>query len=86
MTAISHEAVLAPAGRNVPRWLAWIGMFCRRQPIAAASAVVLMIIIMMAILAPVLQVQPPNEQNLDDRLANPSWEHPLGGDELGRDD
>ena len=39
----------------------------------------------MALLAPVLAPYDPAEQSLDRRLEEPSAEHPLGLDELGRD-
>ncbi|MFN0148411.1 MAG: ABC transporter permease [Dehalococcoidia bacterium] len=85
MAVIAQEAYLPPLERGAPRWIRWCTMFTRRKPLAAASAVILIIICLMAILAPVLETQPPNEQNLSDRLAPPSLDHPLGGDELGRD-
>jgi peptide/nickel transport system permease protein len=85
MTAIPQEAYFPPVQRGAPRWVRWCGMFAARKPIAAASGVVLIIISLMAILAPVLETQHPNVADLSDRLAPMSWEHPLGGDEQGRD-
>ncbi len=85
MTAIPQEAYFPPATPATPRWMRWCAMFGHRKPVAAGSGIVLIIISLMAILAPVLDTQPPNEQHLSDRLAAPSWDHPLGGDELGRD-
>ena len=86
MTTVAQEIILSPAPGGTPRWLRTLGSFTRRKPIAAASALVLVIICSMALLAPLLETQPPNEQHLSDRLASPSWDHPLGGDELGRDE
>ena len=85
MTAISREAYLPPAQTSTPRWLRGLATFSRKQPIAAAAGVVLVVICAMAVAAPLLATQPPNVQHLSDRLADPSWAHPLGGDELGRD-
>jgi peptide/nickel transport system permease protein len=85
MAAISQEVYVPQLTPSTPRWIRACVSFAKRKPVAAASAVILLIICMLAILAPVLQTQPPNEQHLSDRLADPSWEHPLGGDELGRD-
>lgn len=85
MTAISEEAYFRPAESSVPRWLRWFPTFARKQPIAAAAGVILVVICAMAIAAPLLAKQAPNVQHLSDRLAGPSWDHPLGGDELGRD-
>jgi ABC-type dipeptide/oligopeptide/nickel transport system permease subunit len=87
MAVISQEAYFPVSERQgLPRPVRWMRMFARRKPIAAFSGLVLIIISLMAILAPVLETQPPNEQHLSDRLAPPSWDHPLGGDELGRDE
>lgn len=38
-----------------------------------------------SIFAPVLAPYPPNLEHLDDILAPPSWDYPLGTDRLGRD-
>jgi peptide/nickel transport system permease protein len=59
--------------------------FARRKPIAFLSAVVLVVICGMVLLAPLLVSHDPNRQDLGARLADPSSEHYLGGDELGRD-
>ncbi|OAI41233.1 hypothetical protein AYO38_04175 [bacterium SCGC AG-212-C10] len=85
MAVIGQEAYFPPEVSGMPRWIGWLGMFFRRKPIAAISGVILIVLCLMAIFAPVLALQPPNEQNLADRLASPSMDHPLGGDELGRD-
>jgi peptide/nickel transport system permease protein len=65
-----------------------------RNRAAAAGVVVLSIIILMAIFAPVITHQTatydpansiPNNPKPSDLLAGPSWAHPMGTDELGRD-
>lgn len=40
---------------------------------------------LISIFAPVLAPYPPNLEHLDDILAPPSWDYPLGTDRLGRD-
>ncbi len=85
MTAIPQEAYFPPPEPALPGWVRWCASFARRKPLAAASGVVLILVSLLAILAPVLETQAPNEQHLSDRLATLTWEHPLGGDELGRD-
>jgi len=43
------------------------------------------LIVLAAILAPVLPLAPPDQVHLEGELAGPSWAHPLGQDEEGRD-
>lgn len=56
----------------------------RRHPGAVVGLVVLSIIIMGVILAP-LSPYDPLESDISARLEPPSWEHPFGTDQLGRD-
>jgi ABC-type dipeptide/oligopeptide/nickel transport system permease subunit len=86
MTALSDEAlVFRPAEQRVPRPLRLVWSFVRRKPIAAASAAILLVICTLVLLAPIVATHDPNRQSLGDRLADPSTEHYLGADELGRD-
>ncbi|HTW12808.1 MAG TPA: dipeptide/oligopeptide/nickel ABC transporter permease/ATP-binding protein [Solirubrobacteraceae bacterium] len=55
------------------------------RPLAAFSLTVLTLIALAAIFAPLLAPDPPNYGPLTDIMAGPSWAHPLGTDELGRD-
>lgn len=50
-----------------------------------AGAAVLLLTLAAALLAPWLAPGNPNAQQLERRLEGPSWQHPLGLDELGRD-
>jgi peptide/nickel transport system permease protein len=50
-----------------------------------AGATIIGILVLMAILAPWIERYDPLEQNLQQVLALPSWEHWLGTDQLGRD-
>jgi len=54
-------------------WMAMIGMG------------IIVIWAVVAILAPVIAPTGPLAQRIEDRLQVPSWEHPCGTDELGRD-
>ena len=61
----------------------------RRNPVAIIGASFVAIFVIVAIFAPLLAPYPPNEQNLG-LLVNgccpgPSWAHPMGVDELGRE-
>jgi peptide/nickel transport system permease protein len=57
--------------------------FSRAVVIFGFAVVTLMIIT--AIFAPLIAPYDPNEQDLDNILASPSWEHLLGTDTVGRD-
>src|SRR5437868_9939674 len=56
-----------------------------RTPSFVAGISILGTIVLLAALAPVVTWHDPTEQNLLATLQSPSWTHPLGTDELGRD-
>ena len=56
-----------------------------RTPSFVAGVSILGTIILLALLAPIASWHDPVQQNLLDILQGPSWTHPLGTDELGRD-
>jgi peptide/nickel transport system permease protein len=58
----------------------------RRSPALLAGLTLLFVIVMAAILAPVISPFSPDHEDLFHILAGPSWAHPLGTDELGRDE
>jgi peptide/nickel transport system permease protein len=53
--------------------------------VVIVGTVVIVLLVLTAILAPVIAPYDPFEQNLRATLRQPSWEHLLGTDELGRD-
>jgi peptide/nickel transport system permease protein len=61
-----------------------------RNPGAIVGAVIVAIFVFVAIFAPLLAPYPPYEQNLalvaEGCCPGPSWEHPMGVDDLGRDE
>ena len=57
----------------------------RRNKVAVASAVVLAGFCAMAAFAPLLSPYGPLDQDLANNYQSPSFEHPLGTDDLGRD-
>lgn len=73
-----EEADRAPVRRGV--WLRFIA----RDKKALAGLIVLTVLILAAILAPVIAPYNPNDM-LFDMIGAPSWAHPLGTDDLGRD-
>jgi peptide/nickel transport system permease protein len=56
------------------------------SPTLLAGAALTGLIVLAAVLAPVLSPANPNTQDLYRILAGSSWQHPLGTDELGRDE
>jgi peptide/nickel transport system permease protein len=52
---------------------------------AVAGLLVILLFFATALLAPSLSPYDPLAQNLDRRLQGPSWAHPLGTDDFGRD-
>jgi peptide/nickel transport system permease protein len=61
----------------------WVTM--KRKPLGAASAALLVVLVLTAIFADVLAPYDPLATRPEIRLAAPSWEHPFGTDDIGRD-
>ena len=61
----------------------WIAI--RRKPLGAASAALIAILVLTALLADVVAPYDPLAAQPEIRLAAPSWEHPFGTDDIGRD-
>ena len=61
-----------------------------RNPAALVGAVVVLLFVVTALFAPLLAPYSPTDQNLslveNGCCPGPSWEHPLGVDDLGRDE
>jgi peptide/nickel transport system permease protein len=77
--AATLEAPTAP-GRLHALWAA-----LKRKPLGAVSAAIIAIIVLTAIFADVLAPYDPLATQPEIRLAPPSWEHPFGTDDIGRD-
>jgi peptide/nickel transport system permease protein len=56
-----------------------------RTPSFVAGVSILGSIVLLAILAPLVTTHDPTNQDLANILQGPSWNHPLGTDDLGRD-
>jgi peptide/nickel transport system permease protein len=59
--------------------------FLRKNKLACAGLVIVSALTLAALFAPWLAPYDPAAQILKDRLQGPSWKHPFGNDELGRD-
>src|SRR2546422_1592712 len=59
--------------------------FLRENKLAAAGLFIVAALSLSAVFAPWLAPYGAGDQKLMDRLEGPSWKHPLGNDELGRD-
>ena len=57
----------------------------RKNKLALAGLVIVASLTLAAVFAPWLAPYDPVDQQLMDRLNGPSWQHPFGNDELGRD-
>ena len=76
-TAVHAPAAGAQRGRVFRRLI--------RNPAAVFGMVFVALVVIMAVFAPWLAPQDPDEQDLLARLQGPSSEHLLGTDEFGRD-
>jgi peptide/nickel transport system permease protein len=76
-----------PASRQQAAWgrryRLWLDF--RRNPLAMAGLVTLIFLIAVSLAAPLITRYDPAAQDLSNRLAEPSWQHLFGTDELGRD-
>lgn len=79
----SADAPLLMRKRRTPLGDAWRTL--RRNPTAMIGLAIMIFWLLVALLTPVLPLQDPNTQDLANRLQPPSWSHPFGTDDLGRD-
>ena len=83
--------VKRPPGSSVRRSGVLFGLWkfikrlFREKPLGAAGAVICLIFLFCGIFADVLAPYGMNEIKLSNRLKPPSWDHPFGTDNLGRD-
>jgi peptide/nickel transport system permease protein len=77
MTAVSFK----PAR---PRWRETLSLLAH-NPTALIAALVLLAIVVVAVFDTAFAPQGANDQDIPHRLEAPSWSHPFGTDNLGRD-
>jgi peptide/nickel transport system permease protein len=78
------DTSLTEAPPRMTEWRRFRRVFFQR-PFVVFGLVMLLILVIMAVFAPVLAPYNPYKQNLSDALAQPSSQHLLGTDTLGRD-
>jgi len=78
---VESELELEPVRRRRTLWRR-----ARRSPALMVGVTIIGLIVAGAVLAPVLSPAPPNQQDLFHVLGGFSSAHPLGTDELGRDE
>lgn len=81
---IAPEAIEASVPISVSNRRRALRVFAQNR-MAVAGVVILAIVIASALIGPLLSPYDTTTQNLLNRLQAPSWAHPMGTDELGRD-
>ncbi|GGO20851.1 ABC transporter permease [Deinococcus humi] len=74
---VQQTLALSPAQRSAQK--------LRRNPSAVWSLAVLLLIVAFALLGPLIYRVSPEAIDFSQQFAGPSWQHPLGTDENGRD-
>lgn len=88
MGSVSDKANIIETTETLPRsseWRRFIGVLASRNVVKFGAAVIVALI-MVAIFASIIAPCDPYAQNLKRRLEQPSLEHLLGTDSLGRDE
>jgi peptide/nickel transport system permease protein len=75
-----EEQTAAPLSRRQALW----GVI-KRKPLGIVSAALIALLVLTAIFANALAPYDPLSAQPEVRLARPSWEHPFGTDDIGRD-
>lgn len=78
---------LRTAGRefDIRSQLVRLRWFVRHKPLGAVGLAIVLLLAIVATIAPLIAPFDPYEPHIDFRLAPPSWQMLLGGDQVGRD-
>jgi peptide/nickel transport system permease protein len=79
-TPAAPQLFRRPMSRRAKVW-----RLARRKPLGAIGAGMILVLCVVALLAPLLAPYDPYESIAGARLLSPSWAHPMGTDNLGRD-
>ncbi|MFM2150717.1 MAG: hypothetical protein RLZZ187_3023 [Pseudomonadota bacterium] len=83
VSAIASPAPVAARPRIGPWREAWRRF--RKHRLAVVSAAILAVMVLAVLFGPLVWTLPIDEIDFRARLQGPSWEHPLGTDDLGQD-
>ena len=67
------------------RGLGAIWRFSKAKPLGAVAGLILIFMVIIAIAGPWIEPYNPLDSNVRERFQSPSWIHPMGTDNLGRD-
>ena len=81
--SIDAGAAPLPPARGPVRQ--FVGRLFREKPVGAAAALLFLLFVFCGVFAEVLAPYGYNEISMLERLKAPSWKHPFGTDNLGRD-
>src|SRR5215212_3289254 len=81
---IQHDAAVSTGVQTRSRRQDFVQTFFSNR-LAMFGTAVMAVFILMAVFAPLVAPYDPLRQDLAAKFASPSWAHPLGQDELGRD-
>jgi peptide/nickel transport system permease protein len=84
MTDVTFDADALEVAAPLPRGRRFWRVFAQNR-LAVAGVVVLALIVSASVLGPIVSPYGVTEQDIINRLEAPSWKHPMGTDELGRD-
>jgi peptide/nickel transport system permease protein len=73
---------------TMPKHRSQLGMAFRtliREPVAMAGFLIVAGWLVLALIAPILPLEDPNYVQMNRKLQPPSWSHPFGTDDVGRD-
>ena len=85
MAVIDHDAELARAGANVSGWWGSFAHFVRSYPLGALGGLIVLLFVLTALFADIITGFDPTLTNPKSSLSQPSGEHWLGADFMGRD-
>jgi peptide/nickel transport system permease protein len=84
-TATIRDSVVTSQRATKRRRVQALWNLMKRKPLGAVAASIILLIVFTAIFADVLAPYDPLFTHPEIRLAPPSWQHPFGTDDIGRD-